>query len=171
MVYNAPSVGIVRCSKNPVDARKKNIQQRAKSLSLAGALKAYQTWPQKFARLSASALRPSIARALAFLPSVSFLRFQAASLPFLPHSPPVRARPSFPLSLSPTHISPTLTFMVMTSNERTKGRTNASAEQRRTTWRHFRRRTMGIVVQTTERKGKREGRKEGRKEGRSLASS
>ena len=37
MVDNAPSVGIVRCSKNPVDAREKNIQQRAKSLSLAGA--------------------------------------------------------------------------------------------------------------------------------------
>ena len=34
----ALSVGIVRCSKNPVDAREKNIQQRAKSLSLAGAL-------------------------------------------------------------------------------------------------------------------------------------
>ena len=28
----------MRCSKNPVDAREKNIQQRAKSLSLAGAL-------------------------------------------------------------------------------------------------------------------------------------
>ena len=38
MVDNAPSVGIVRCSKNPVDARDKNVQQRAKSLSLAGAL-------------------------------------------------------------------------------------------------------------------------------------
>ena len=37
MVDNAPSVGIVRCSKNPVDARDKNIQQRAKSLSLTGA--------------------------------------------------------------------------------------------------------------------------------------
>ena len=37
MVDNAPSVGIVRCSKNLVDAREKNIQQRAKSLSLAGA--------------------------------------------------------------------------------------------------------------------------------------
>ena len=37
MVDNAPSVGIVRFSKNPVDAREKNIQQRAKSLSLAGA--------------------------------------------------------------------------------------------------------------------------------------
>ena len=37
LVDNAPSVGIVRCSKNPVDAREKNIQQRAKSLSLAGA--------------------------------------------------------------------------------------------------------------------------------------
>ena len=38
MVDNAPSVGIVRCSKNPLDAREKNNQQRAKSLSLAGAL-------------------------------------------------------------------------------------------------------------------------------------
>ena len=38
LVDNAPSVGIVSCSKNPVDAREKNIQQRAKSLSLAGAL-------------------------------------------------------------------------------------------------------------------------------------
>ena len=37
MVDNAPSVGIVSYSKNPVDAREKNIQQRAKSLSLAGA--------------------------------------------------------------------------------------------------------------------------------------
>ena len=37
MFDNAPSVGIVRCSKHPVDAREKNIQQRAKSLSLAGA--------------------------------------------------------------------------------------------------------------------------------------
>ena len=37
MVDNAPSLGIVRYSKNPVDARGKNIQQRAKSLSLAGA--------------------------------------------------------------------------------------------------------------------------------------
>ena len=36
LVDNAPSVGIVRCSKNPVDAREKNIQHRAKSLSLAG---------------------------------------------------------------------------------------------------------------------------------------
>ena len=40
MVDNAPSVGIVRCSKNPLDAREKNIQQRAKSLSLAGAVAA-----------------------------------------------------------------------------------------------------------------------------------
>ena len=40
LVVNAPSVGIVRCSKNPVDAREKNNQQRAKSLSLAGALDA-----------------------------------------------------------------------------------------------------------------------------------
>ena len=39
MVDNAPSVGIVRCPKNPVDAREKNIQQRAKFLSLAGALR------------------------------------------------------------------------------------------------------------------------------------
>ena len=38
MVDNAPSVGILRCSKNLVDARDKNIQQRAESLSLAGAL-------------------------------------------------------------------------------------------------------------------------------------
>ena len=37
MVDNAPSVGILSCSKNAVDARDKNIQQRAKSLSLAGA--------------------------------------------------------------------------------------------------------------------------------------
>ena len=35
--YNAPSVGILSCSKNQVDARDKNIQQRAKSFSLAGA--------------------------------------------------------------------------------------------------------------------------------------
>ena len=39
MVDNAPSVGILRCSKNLVDARDKNIQQRAESLSLAGALR------------------------------------------------------------------------------------------------------------------------------------
>ena len=38
MVDNAQSVGVLRCSKNPVDARNKNIQQRAESLSLAGAL-------------------------------------------------------------------------------------------------------------------------------------
>ena len=37
MVDNAPSVGILSCSKNPVDAGDKNIQQREKSLSLAGA--------------------------------------------------------------------------------------------------------------------------------------
>ena len=37
MVDNAPSVGILRCYKNPVDPRDKNIQQRAESLSLAGA--------------------------------------------------------------------------------------------------------------------------------------
>ena len=37
LVDNAPSVGVLRCSKNPVDARDKNIQQRAESLSLAGA--------------------------------------------------------------------------------------------------------------------------------------
>ena len=37
LVVNAPSVRIVRCSKNLVDASEKNIQQRAKSLSLAGA--------------------------------------------------------------------------------------------------------------------------------------
>ena len=37
LVDNAPSVGILSCSKNSVDARDKNIQQRAKSLSLAGA--------------------------------------------------------------------------------------------------------------------------------------
>ena len=37
LVDDAPSVDIVRCSKNPLDAREKNIQQRAKSLSLAGA--------------------------------------------------------------------------------------------------------------------------------------
>ena len=37
MVDNVPSVGIVRCSKNLVDAREKNIQQRAKFFSLAGA--------------------------------------------------------------------------------------------------------------------------------------
>ena len=38
MVDNAPSVAVLRCSKNPVDARDKNIQQRAESFSLAGAL-------------------------------------------------------------------------------------------------------------------------------------
>ena len=38
MVDNAPSVGVLICSKNQVDARDKNIQQRAESLSLAGAL-------------------------------------------------------------------------------------------------------------------------------------
>ena len=38
MVDSAPSVGILSSSKNLVDARDKNIQQRAKSLSLAGAL-------------------------------------------------------------------------------------------------------------------------------------
>ena len=37
VVYNVPSVGILRCSKNPVDARESVFQQRAKSLSLAGA--------------------------------------------------------------------------------------------------------------------------------------
>ena len=37
LVDNAPSVGILSCSKNPADARDKNIQQRAKSLSLARA--------------------------------------------------------------------------------------------------------------------------------------
>ena len=37
LVDNAPSVGILRFSKNPVDARDKNFQQRAESLSLAGA--------------------------------------------------------------------------------------------------------------------------------------
>ena len=37
LVDNAPSVGIVRRVKNPVDAREKNIQQRVKSLSLASA--------------------------------------------------------------------------------------------------------------------------------------
>ena len=36
LVDNAPSVGILSCSKNPIDARDKNIQQRAESLSLAG---------------------------------------------------------------------------------------------------------------------------------------
>ena len=38
MVDNAPSVSVLRCSKNLVDARDKNIQQRAESLSLAGAI-------------------------------------------------------------------------------------------------------------------------------------
>ena len=37
LVDNAPSVGVLRCSKKPVYARDKIIQQRAKSLSLAGA--------------------------------------------------------------------------------------------------------------------------------------
>ena len=36
-VNNAPSVGVLRCSKNPVDARQCFFQQRAKSLNLAGA--------------------------------------------------------------------------------------------------------------------------------------
>ena len=40
---NAPSVGILRCSKNLVDARDKNIQQRAESLSLDGASE-YVSW-------------------------------------------------------------------------------------------------------------------------------
>ena len=35
---NAPSVGVLRCSNNLVDARDKNIQQRVESLSLANAL-------------------------------------------------------------------------------------------------------------------------------------
>ena len=38
MVDNAPSVGIFRHSKNLIDARDKNIQQRAESFSLAGVL-------------------------------------------------------------------------------------------------------------------------------------
>ena len=38
MFDNAQSVGILRYSKNLVDARDKNIQQRAESFSLAGAL-------------------------------------------------------------------------------------------------------------------------------------
>ena len=37
LVDNAPSVGILRFSKNPVDARECFFQQRAKSLNLAGA--------------------------------------------------------------------------------------------------------------------------------------
>ena len=37
-VDNAPSVGFLRCSKNPVDARECFFQQRAKYLNLAGAL-------------------------------------------------------------------------------------------------------------------------------------
>ena len=37
MVDNVPSVGVLRCSKTPADARDKNIQQRAESLSLAAA--------------------------------------------------------------------------------------------------------------------------------------
>ena len=52
MVDNAPSVGIVRFSKNPVVAREKNIQQRAKSLSLAGALTIDKTKFQALARHS-----------------------------------------------------------------------------------------------------------------------
>ena len=36
-VDNAPSVGVLRCSKNPVDARECFSQQRAKSLNLAAA--------------------------------------------------------------------------------------------------------------------------------------
>ena len=42
-VDNAPSVGVLRCSKNPVDARECFFQQRAKSLSLAGASVAVAT--------------------------------------------------------------------------------------------------------------------------------
>ena len=38
MVDNAPSVGILSCSKNPIAARDRNIQQRVESLSLANAL-------------------------------------------------------------------------------------------------------------------------------------
>ena len=36
----------MRCSKNLIDAREKNIQQRAKSLSLAGALK-FKVWEEE----------------------------------------------------------------------------------------------------------------------------
>ena len=37
LVDNAQSVGILRCSKNPVDARDKKYRQKAEYLSLAGA--------------------------------------------------------------------------------------------------------------------------------------
>ena len=37
MVDSAPSVGILRCSKNQLDVRDIKIQQKAESLSLAGA--------------------------------------------------------------------------------------------------------------------------------------
>ena len=70
----------------------------------------------------------------------------SAILALLPRSVFPSVRPS----LSPTHISPTLTFMVMTSNERTKkegGRRRARRREGRT---RFRRRTMGIAVQTME---------------------
>ena len=42
LVDNAPSVGILICSKNPVDARECFFQQRAKYLNLAGALSSVQ---------------------------------------------------------------------------------------------------------------------------------
>ena len=37
LVDNAPSVGILRCAKNSVDARDKKNRQRTESLSVAGA--------------------------------------------------------------------------------------------------------------------------------------
>ena len=43
MVDNAPSVGILRFSKNPVGARDKKFQQRVESFSLAGTLGARYT--------------------------------------------------------------------------------------------------------------------------------
>ena len=55
MVDNALSVGILSCSKNPADARDKNIQQRAKSLSLARASYSHSKllfWGLRLRRLS-----------------------------------------------------------------------------------------------------------------------
>ena len=46
-----PSVGILRYSKNPVDARDNNIQERAKSHSLAGALPPLRLDVGTFARM------------------------------------------------------------------------------------------------------------------------
>ena len=68
MVDNAPSVGIVRCSKNPVDAREKNIQQRAKSISLAGAVE-YVEMGKVNTRLTVLAEGATFRR---FYPALSF---------------------------------------------------------------------------------------------------